>query len=111
MLFDFKSTVLYGLVAVSHASPVLSQEEKALGARAKAGSFLCPDGTTIVEHDVKAAFRECKTHGDGQVGNYPAYLADKIGSSPVFANVTGSPGFREFPIVVGSTFTGGKVYD
>lgn len=107
MLFDFKSVVLYGLMALSHASPVPNQEKNALSARAKTGDFSCPDGTTILEDDVKSAFKECKAYDDGKVGKYPAYFGNKSGDNQVLTNVAAGTDLREFPIVVGGTYSGG----
>jgi hypothetical protein len=55
MLFDMKSIVLYGLMALAHASPLPE-----LSKRAKLGDFQCPDGT-LSEKDIREALREVAT--------------------------------------------------
>ncbi|KAJ5971424.1 Guanine-specific ribonuclease N1/T1 [Penicillium vulpinum] len=95
MLFDLKSIVLYGLVALAHASPLPE-----LSKRAKLSDFHCPDGTTLSEHDICEALHECQTHDDGKVGKYPAHFGNKSNYQKVFNNIPDSTDLREFPIIV-----------
>ncbi|KAJ5545081.1 hypothetical protein N7461_007385 [Penicillium sp. DV-2018c] len=103
MIFDFKSIVLYGLMTLAVASPV-----PGLTKRAKLGDFQCPDGTVLAEHDIREAFHECRRHDDGSIGKYPAKFGNKSGGGKVFSNIPDGTDLREFPIVEGGTFSGGK---
>ncbi|KGO64314.1 Guanine-specific ribonuclease N1/T1 [Penicillium expansum] len=102
MLFDLKSIVLYGLVALAHASPLPE-----LSKRAKLSDFQCPDGTTLSEHDIREALHECQRHNDGSIGKYPAYFGNKSNNQKVFNNIPDGTDLREFPIIVGGKYTGG----
>ncbi|KAF7161338.1 hypothetical protein CNMCM5623_006952 [Aspergillus felis] len=104
MLFDMKSVVLYGLMALAHASPVPEFSKRA----AKLGDFQCPDGTTLSENDVREALHECRRHNDGSIGKYPAYFGNKSNNQKVFGNIPDGTGLREFPIIVGGVYSGGE---
>ncbi|KAJ5123973.1 Guanine-specific ribonuclease N1/T1 [Penicillium bovifimosum] len=102
MIFDFKSIVLYGLVALAHASPVPE-----LSKRAKLSDFQCPDGTTLSEHDIREAYHECRRLNDGSIGKYPFKFGNKSGGAKVFSNIPDGTDLREFPIIEGGTYSGG----
>ncbi|KAL4983815.1 Ribonuclease/ribotoxin [Aspergillus falconensis] len=103
MFFDLKSIVLYGLMALAHASPLPE-----LSKRAKLSDFQCPDGTTLSEHDIREALHECRRLDDGSIGKYPAYFGNKSNNQKVFANIPDGTDLREFPIVVGGVYSGGE---
>ncbi|ETS77089.1 hypothetical protein PFICI_10963 [Pestalotiopsis fici W106-1] len=109
MLFNMRSLALYGLMAISTASPVPSRDDgmNEIVARAKLGDFLCPDGHTIAESDIRKAFGECRQHNDGTVGKYPAFFGNKDGDNAVLTNVPAGTDLREFPIVEGGVYTTG----
>ncbi|RHZ68721.1 hypothetical protein CDV55_105336 [Aspergillus turcosus] len=102
MLFDMKSIVLYGLMAIAHASPLPQ-----LSKRAKLGDFQCPDGTTLSESDIRDALQECRRLDDGSIGKYPAYFGNQSNNQKVFANIPDGTDLREFPIIVGGVYSGG----
>ncbi|CAI7654376.1 unnamed protein product [Penicillium palitans] len=102
MFLDMKSIVLYGLMALAHASPLPE-----LSKRAKLDDFKCPDGTTLSENDIREAFQECRKHNDGSVGKYPAKFGNKNNNEKVFSNIPDSTALREFPIIVGGKYTSG----
>ncbi|KAL6232200.1 hypothetical protein BDW75DRAFT_232975 [Aspergillus navahoensis] len=103
MFFELKSTVLYGLMALAHASP-LPEHSK----RAKLSDFQCPDGTTLSEHDIREALQQCRRLDDGSIGKYPAYFGNKSNNQKVFGNIPDDTGLREFPIIVDGVYTGGE---
>lgn len=103
MLFDMKSVVLYGLMALVHASPLSD-----LSKRAKLGDFQCPDGT-LSEHDIREALHECRRLDDGSIGKYPAFFGNKSNNQKVFGNIPDGTDLREFPIIVGGVYSGGKL--
>ncbi|KAA8643892.1 hypothetical protein EYZ11_006638 [Aspergillus tanneri] len=103
MFFDIKSIVLYGLMALAHASP-LPEVSK----RAKLGDFQCPDGTTLSENDIREALHQCRRLDDGSIGKYPAYFGNKSNNQQVFGNIPDGTDLREFPIIVGGVYTGGE---
>lgn len=103
-----KSIILYGLMAVAHASPVPAPEVSELSKRAKLGDFICPDGKRLSENDVRQALHECRRHDDGQVGKYPAFFGNKNSDQKVFSNIPDGTDLREFPIVEGGVYTGGE---
>ncbi|GAQ10112.1 guanyl-specific ribonuclease F1 [Aspergillus lentulus] len=102
MLFDMKSIILYGLMALAHASPLPE-----LSKRAKLGDFQCPDGT-LSEHDIREALHECRRLNDGSIGKYPAYFGNKSNNQKVFGNIPDGTDLREFPIIAGGVYTGGE---
>ncbi|KAJ5822844.1 hypothetical protein N7447_005184 [Penicillium robsamsonii] len=102
MLFDMKSIVLYGLMALAHASPFPE-----LSKRAKLSDFQCPDGTTLSENDIREAFKECRKLDDRSIGKYPAKFGNKSNNQKVFDNIPDGTDLREFPIIVGGKYTGG----
>jgi hypothetical protein len=106
MLFDMKSLVLYGLMAIAHASPL-----PALSKRAKLGDFQCPDGSILSESDVRNAFQECRRLNDGSIGKYPAYFGNQSNNQKVFGNIPDGTDLREFPIIVGGVYSGGKLLE
>ncbi|RHZ53564.1 putative extracellular guanyl-specific ribonuclease [Aspergillus thermomutatus] len=103
MLFDMKSIVLYGLMAIAHASPLPE-----LSKRAKLGDFQCPDGTTLSENDIREALHQCRRLDDGSIGKYPAYFGNQSNNQKVLTNVADGTTLREFPIIVGGVYTGGE---
>jgi hypothetical protein len=108
MLFDMKSIVLFGLMAVAHASPLPVPEASELSKRAKLGDFLCPDGHTVSEKDVREAYHECRRVDDGKIGKYPAYFGNKDGNNKVFSNIPDGTDLREFPIQEGGVYSSGE---
>jgi hypothetical protein len=102
MLFDMKSIVLYGLMALAQASPVPK-----LSKRAKLGDFQCPDGT-LSDKDIREALHECRRLNDGSIGKYPAYFGNKSNNQKVFGNIPDGTDLREFPIIVDGVYSGGK---
>ncbi|KEY80501.1 guanyl specific ribonuclease [Aspergillus fumigatus] len=102
MLFDMKSVVLYGLMALVHASPLSD-----LSKRAKLGDFQCPDGT-LSEHDIREALHECRRLDDGSIGKYPAFFRNKSNNQKGFGNIPDGTDLREFPIIVGGVYSGGE---
>lgn len=113
MFFDMKSVALYGLMAVAYASPVpFSSLENKLAKRVKFNDFSCPDGTTIAEHDIRQAFHECRRHDDKTIGKYPFPFGNKKSVNGqtvrVLTNVPEGTALREFPIVAGGVYEGGK---
>ncbi|KAH1396310.1 hypothetical protein KXX49_008078 [Aspergillus fumigatus] len=102
MLFDMKSVVLYGLMALVHASPLSD-----LSKRAKLGDFQCPDDT-LSEHDIREALHECRRLDDGSIGKYPAFFGNKSNNQKVFGNIPDGTDLREFPIIVGGVYSGGE---
>jgi hypothetical protein len=102
MLFDMKSVILYGLMALAHASPLPE-----LSKRAKLSDFQCPDGTTLSEHDIREAFHECRRLDDGSIGKYPAFFGNKGQNGKVFSNIPDGTDLREFPIIVDGVYEGG----
>ncbi|KAK2768748.1 hypothetical protein FQN54_000604 [Arachnomyces sp. PD_36] len=107
MLFGMKSIFLYGILAVTHASPVPAPGLSELSKRAKLGDFDCPDGR-VYESDIRAAYHECRQNDDGKVGKYPAYFGNKSGNDKVFSNIPDGTDLREFPIVEGGVYTSGS---
>ncbi|KAL4812448.1 Ribonuclease/ribotoxin [Aspergillus spinulosporus] len=103
MLFDMKSVILYGLMALAHASPLPE-----LSKRAKLGDFQCPDGTTLSEHDIREALHECRRLDDGSIGKYPAFFGNKGQNGKVFSNIPDGTDLREFPIIVDGVYEGGE---
>ncbi|KAL4992918.1 Ribonuclease/ribotoxin [Aspergillus recurvatus] len=103
MIFDMKSMVIYGLMALAHASPLPE-----LSKRAKLADFQCPDGTTLSEHDIREAMHQCRRHDDGSIGKYPAYFGNQSNNQKVFANIPDGTDLREFPIIVGGVYNGGE---
>ncbi|KAJ5475729.1 hypothetical protein N7539_008016 [Penicillium diatomitis] len=103
MFFSTKSIVLYGLIALTSASPVAEFSK-----RAKLGDFLCPDGTLIEEKDVREAYHECRRVDDRTYGSYPKYFGNQAGTGKVFSNIPDGTDLREFPIVIGGTYNGGQ---
>ena len=108
MFVNIKPILLYTLLAITHASPLPAPDGTQLIKRAKIGDYLCPDGTTLSDHDVREAFHECRRHDDGAVGKYPAYFGNKSGNGKVFANIPDGTDLREFPIIEGGVYTGGE---
>ncbi|ORY61461.1 Ribonuclease/ribotoxin [Pseudomassariella vexata] len=108
MLFNMKSVILYGLMAIAQSSPlpVSDNKEGDLSKRAKLGDFLCPDGTTVLEADVRQAFHECRRLNDGSIGKYPEFFGNKNGNVKVFTNIPDNTDLREFPIIKGGVYTG-----
>ncbi|KAF9893072.1 hypothetical protein FE257_012483 [Aspergillus nanangensis] len=102
MFFDIKSIVVYGLMALAHASPLLE-----LSKRAKYGAFQCPDGNILSEDDVRAATNQCQKFDDGKLGKYPAPFGNKSGGQKVFSNIPDGTDLREFPLLVGDVFNEG----
>ncbi|KAI2786146.1 hypothetical protein POX_g08528 [Penicillium oxalicum] len=103
MLFNAKSIVLYGLIALSSASP-LAEFSK----RAKISDYKCPDGEEISESDIRKAFHECRRHDDGSIGKYPAYFGNQNNGEKVLANVPDGTDLREFPIIKDGVYTSGS---
>ncbi|KAJ6094460.1 hypothetical protein N7467_001973 [Penicillium canescens] len=103
MFFDIKSIVLYGLMALAHASPLPE-----LSKRVPLSDFQCPDGTTLSENDIREALNECQRLNDNSIGKYPAYFGNKSSNRKVFGNIPDSTRLREFPIIVGGKYTGGQ---
>lgn len=103
MLFNAKSIVLYGLIALSSASP-LAEFSK----RAKISDYKCPDGEEISESDIRKAFHECRRHDDGSIGKYPAYFGNQNNGEKVLANVPDGTDLREFPIIKDGVYTSGE---
>ncbi|KAI2785642.1 hypothetical protein POX_h09400 [Penicillium oxalicum] len=104
MFFNTKSIVLFGLMALTSASPVAEFSK-----RAKLGDFKCPDGTTISESDIRTAYHECRRVDDRTYGRYPAYFGNQAGNGKVFSNIPDGTDLREFPIVIGGgPYTGGE---
>ncbi|OQE34594.1 hypothetical protein PENCOP_c017G08568 [Penicillium coprophilum] len=97
-----KSIVLYGLMALAHASPLPE-----LSKRAKFGDFKCPDGTTLSENDIREAFQECRKHDDSSVSKYPAKFGNKNNNQKIFSNIPDDTDLREFSIIVGGKYTSG----
>ncbi|KAL4749312.1 hypothetical protein BDW72DRAFT_194941 [Aspergillus terricola var. indicus] len=102
MFFDMRSVVLYGLMALAHASPLPD-----LSKRAKLSDFQCPDGTTLSEHDIREAFHECRRLDDRSIGKYPAFFGNKGQDGKVFSNIPDGTDLREFPIIVDGVYEGG----
>ncbi|KAJ5295489.1 hypothetical protein PENANT_c001G06685 [Penicillium antarcticum] len=103
MFFDMKSIVLYGLMALAHASPLPE-----LSKRAKLSDFQCPDGTTLAEHDIREALHQCRRLDDSSIGKYPSKFGNKSNNQKVFSNIPDGTDLREFPIIVGGTYNGGE---
>ncbi|KAL5360642.1 Ribonuclease/ribotoxin [Aspergillus floccosus] len=98
-----KSIVLYGLMALTYASPLPE-----ISKRAKLADFQCPDGTTLSEHDIREALHQCRRLNDGSIGKYPAYFGNRSNNQQVFANVQDGTDLREFPIIVDGVYNGGE---
>ncbi|KAI1121086.1 Ribonuclease/ribotoxin [Nemania abortiva] len=107
MLLNMKALGLYSLMAITKASPLPSQDSgmSELVARAKLSDFLCQDGHTIAEADIRNGFGQCRAHAYGTVGKYPAHFINENGGSAVLTNITAGIALKEFPIV-----EGGAVY-
>ncbi|KAL4737897.1 Ribonuclease/ribotoxin [Aspergillus similis] len=103
MFFDMRSVVLYGLMALAHASPLPE-----LSKRAKLSDFQCPDGTTLSEHDIREALHQCRRLDDGSIGKYPAFFGNKGQTGKVFSNIPDGTDLREFPIIVDGVYGGGE---
>jgi hypothetical protein len=104
MFLNMKSIILFGLMVLTHASPVPQ-----LSKRAKLADFQCPDGTTLSEHDIREALHQCRRLNDGSIGKYPAYFGNRSNNQQVFANIPDGTDLREFPIIVDGVYSGGKL--
>ncbi|PGH08840.1 hypothetical protein AJ79_05844 [Helicocarpus griseus UAMH5409] len=104
MLFDLKSTIFYGFLVISHASPNSFLAPGEPSKRASLDDFICPDGATISEQDVQAALNECRAHDEKAAGGiYPSPFENNKGNGndKVFSTVPSGTKLREFPIQIG----------
>jgi hypothetical protein len=105
MYFNIKSIFLFGLVALSQASPITAPGSLDLEVRGgkKVHGAVCPDGTTLSKDDVGAAFAEAKRSEEKSVGYnglvnwYPHTYNNREG-------FFGAKDLYEYPIIQGATF-------
>ncbi|KAI1841849.1 hypothetical protein JX265_010841 [Neoarthrinium moseri] len=108
MLFDLKTTVLFGLLALAQASPVSVPGTAEIETRAKSKKvqdYMC--GTvTLQKNDIGAALVKGRASADRTEGNnglrnkFPHYF----GNQPAIFGATAE--LREYPIIEGGTFQG-----
>lgn len=114
MFFDFKSIALYGLMAVSYASPVpfSSSAENALTKRIPYNAYTCPDGTTFTRDEVYNAVYKCQSNNDKKVSGYPKKFGNQKSENgqtvKVLTNVPDGTDLREFPLMKNKCYSGGE---
>jgi hypothetical protein len=98
MLVDFKSVFLFGLVALSSASPIApgANHLEARGKK-KITAFNC-NGEEIAKEDVGAAYSHAKNLGDRSYGSYPHEYKNGEG-------IFGSAKVNEYPIKKGGVWS------